>query len=116
MCYLNNIVPEDVEYILARRYDGPPQLFIIDFDKVQIFENDMPPGAAFRRLIAHLSYPTEGKRGHIFRDTFFETINTKNSRTKNSKEVNFSFISASTQAHSRFTKVCRRGSLIIRRQ
>ena len=85
MCYLNNILPEDVEYILARRYDGPPQLFIIDFDKVQIFENDMPPGAAFRRLIAHLSYPTEGKRGHIFRDTFFETINTKNfaARTKN---------------------------------
>ena len=60
MCYLNNILPEDVEYVLAKRYDGQPQLFIIDFDKVQVFETTISPEAAYQRLIAHLSYPSGG--------------------------------------------------------
>lgn len=76
-CYLNLILPEDVEYIVGRTLEGKPRLFIIDFDKVVTFEAGdrlENPEVFLARLNAHLSYPDSGELKEVFENSFHETI------------------------------------------
>ena len=78
-CFLNLILPEDVEYVFAKTVEGTPRLFIIDFDKVVTFQAGdrlENPEVFLARLNAHLSYPDSGKLKEILKNSFIRRYST----------------------------------------
>lgn len=69
-CYRYNCLPLDVEFTVAKTYDGPPKVFVHDFDKIVLLESGISVDKALTRLLTQLSYPNEGEWGALFESTF----------------------------------------------
>lgn len=69
ICYRHGCLPLDVEYTVGKVYEGPPRIFVHDFDKIVLNVN-ITAENALRRLLTQLSYPDDGEWGQLFASTF----------------------------------------------
>lgn len=69
VCYRHRCLPLDVEYTVGKVYEGPPRVFVHDFDKI-VMNLDISVENALTRLLTQLSYPDDGEWGQLFASTF----------------------------------------------
>ena len=69
VCYRHGCLPLDVEYTVGKVYEGPPRVFVHDFDKI-VLNVDISAENALTRLLTQLSYPDDGEWGQLFASTF----------------------------------------------